>query len=153
MEHLDHVPTPAELAQLYAQSEQDDPRSLFYKRTLVRPKIPVRRLLLGILLAVAVFAGAYFPAASLLTPFWSAWIAVGAVLLLCLVCVKPIFIMAVKLYQALAPAGVRNRCRYEPSCSAYMLLCLEKYGFCKGLKKGLARWRGCKPPNGGYDYP
>lgn len=153
MEHLDHVPTPAELAQLYAQSEQDDPRSLFYKRVLVRPKIPVGRLLLGLLLAAAVFVLAYFGANAVLTSFWSVWVAAAALCLLCLVCIKPIFITAVKLYQALAPTGLRNRCRYEPSCSAYMLLCLEKFGFWKGLRKGLARWRGCKPPNGGYDYP
>ncbi|MBR4863272.1 MAG: membrane protein insertion efficiency factor YidD [Oscillospiraceae bacterium] len=59
----------------------------------------------------------------------------------------------VETYQAVAPAKTRERCRYEPSCSVYMLQALKKYGFLPGLKKGLKRWRSCKPPNGGIDPP
>lgn len=84
---------------------------------------------------------------------WAVLAAVGMLMLVLVIFAKPIVIWAVKIYQVLAPEKVRMRCRYEPSCSVYMILCLEKYGFWKGLRKGLKRWGGCKPPNGGYDWP
>ena len=76
-----------------------------------------------------------------------------ALLLICALFAKKVLIGLVKLYQAVAPAGLRNKCRYEPSCSAYMILAVEKYGLFPGVRKGLARWKSCKPPNGGYDLP
>ena len=84
---------------------------------------------------------------------WAVVAAMGVLLMTLLIFAKSIAIWSVKIYQALAPQKVRMRCRYEPSCSMYMILCLEKYGFLKGMKKGLKRWGGCKPPNGGYDWP
>lgn len=154
VESFDHVPSPAELMQLYAQSEENDPRSLFYKRQLVRPKLPVARLILAALLGVGVCAAAGI-GIGLLTAslFWAVLSGMALFLAVCLVFAKHILIWAVKLYQALAPERIRKRCRYEPSCSVYMLLCVEKLGVWKGLKKGLTRWAGCKPPNGGYDWP
>ena len=154
VESFDHVPSPAELMQMYAQSEENDPRSLFYKRQLVRPKLPVFRLVLAVLLGVGVCVAAGIGIGSLTASVLFGVLA-GVVLFLavCLVFAKHILIWAVKLYQALAPERIRKRCRYEPSCSVYMLLSVEKLGVWKGLKKGLTRWAGCKPPNGGYDWP
>lgn len=45
-------------------------------------------------------------------------------------------------------------CRFEPSCSRYMVGALRKYGLFHGLKKGLSRLARCHPWNpGGYDPP
>jgi putative membrane protein insertion efficiency factor len=45
-------------------------------------------------------------------------------------------------------------CRFEPSCSRYMVAALEKYGLWRGLWKGLKRLLRCHPWNpGGYDPP
>ena len=142
---LDHLPSPAELAQLYAQQEKNDPRSLFYERAIVRPKLPIGKMLLALVLTLGVclVTGMYL----------GIFGALGMLVLLVVIFAKPLLVLSVKIYQAIAPADLRKRCRYEPSCSAYMLLAVEKYGLWKGLSKGLRRWKGCKPPNGGYDMP
>ena len=59
----------------------------------------------------------------------------------------------VKLYQKFAPDSIRNKCRYEPSCSQYMIGAVEKYGVFRGVAKGIARIRRCNTDGGGYDYP
>ena len=133
---------------MLANSEQNDPRSVFYKRVLVRPKFPVLALVC-ILAYIALCVAAWI----ILTGWVGAGVCLGALVLGFVVFSKKILVTAVKIYQVVAPERVRNRCRYEPSCSAYMLLAVEKFGFCKGLRKGLRRWRGCKPPNGGFDMP
>lgn len=70
-----------------------------------------------------------------------------------LLCIKYIIIFLVKIYQKVAPISIRSKCRFEPSCSNYMLQCLEKYGLFKGLKKGINRLKRCNITDGGYDYP
>lgn len=60
---------------------------------------------------------------------------------------------AVLLYKVLAPAHVRERCRFQPTCSTYMILAINKYGLIIGIIKGIKRLLRCKPPNGGEDYP
>lgn len=45
-------------------------------------------------------------------------------------------------------------CRFEPSCSRYMIEALRKYGPARGLVRGLRRLLRCHPWNpGGYDPP
>ena len=56
-------------------------------------------------------------------------------------------------YQRLAPVRLRQTCRFEPSCSHYMLIAIERYGVYKGVAKGVRRLCRCHPPNGGIDYP
>jgi putative membrane protein insertion efficiency factor len=49
------------------------------------------------------------------------------------------------------PQGV---CRFEPSCSTYMLLAIKKYGLFYGILKGIWRICRCNPYcRGGYDPP
>lgn len=73
---------------------------------------------------------------------------VTTVLLLC-----PFAMGLVRLYQAVAPLSLRRRCRFVPSCSAYTLMCLRRFGFFLGVWLGLRRiWR-CRPPHGGEDEP
>jgi len=66
---------------------------------------------------------------------------------------KKIVIFFIRLYQKTAPDRIRNSCRFEPSCSEFMILSLQKYGTRKGLINGLNRLKRCKKPNGGIDYP
>lgn len=60
---------------------------------------------------------------------------------------------AILLYQKHAPEKLRQSCLFVPSCSEYMLLAVDKYGFFVGLYKGLNRLSRCHHPNGGEDYP
>jgi len=63
------------------------------------------------------------------------------------------FISLIKFYQKTAPKRIRESCRFEPSCSEYMILSLEKFGFFSGIRRGIQRLKRCKPPYGGIDYP
>lgn len=67
--------------------------------------------------------------------------------------IKPIAIWLVRFYQKYAPESIRDECLFEPSCSNYMIMAIEKYGFYKGFIKGVNRLRRCHQPNGGIDYP
>jgi putative membrane protein insertion efficiency factor len=57
-------------------------------------------------------------------------------------------------YQLLIAPLIGNVCRFEPSCSRYMVGALRKYGFVRGLWKGTGRLLRCHPWHpGGYDPP
>jgi len=57
----------------------------------------------------------------------------------------------VRLYQKIPHPRF---CKFEPSCSAYMILAVEKHGGVKGFVKGIARILRCNAfSNGGKDYP
>lgn len=66
---------------------------------------------------------------------------------------KYFLIGAVLMYKAFAPLEMRRQCRFEPTCSTYMIMALRKYGLIIGLIKGICRIVRCRPPNGGIDYP
>jgi putative membrane protein insertion efficiency factor len=58
----------------------------------------------------------------------------------------------VKLYQVLLSPMLGANCRYQPTCSKYMVEALQKHGPIKGLKLGLQRIGRCHPWGGqGYD--
>jgi putative membrane protein insertion efficiency factor len=66
-------------------------------------------------------------------------------------------IVLIRIYQVtLSPllSAFGPTCRFEPSCSRYMIGALRKHGFVKGLWKGTGRVLRCHPWNpGGYDPP
>ncbi|PCI40967.1 MAG: hypothetical protein COB46_05300 [Rhodospirillaceae bacterium] len=64
-----------------------------------------------------------------------------------------LLIRIIRLYQLVAPASVRERCRFDPSCSNYAILALEKYGVWKGLQLIVDRLQRCCYPNEGEDFP
>jgi len=66
---------------------------------------------------------------------------------------KRIAIAAIRLYQSKAPKGLRDSCRFEPSCSEYTAKAIEKYGLLIGIRSGTKRLFRCKPPHGGVDKP
>jgi len=60
----------------------------------------------------------------------------------------------IRVYQVTLSPLLGNVCRFEPSCSRYMVAALKKYGLVRGLGKGLYRLSRCHPWNpGGYDPP
>lgn len=63
------------------------------------------------------------------------------------VVLAPLFV-----YQRMISPSLPRRCRYEPTCSAYAVQAVERYGVLRGLV--LAGWRllRCNPfSRGGYD--
>jgi uncharacterized protein len=61
---------------------------------------------------------------------------------------------AIRLYQLTLSPLLGNVCRFEPSCSRYMVECLRKYGLLRGLARGMRRFSRCHPWDpGGYDPP
>ena len=66
---------------------------------------------------------------------------------------KYLVIGSVLMYKAFAPMEVRDRCRFEPTCSTYMIIAVKKYGLFRGVFKGIKRITRCHEPNGGVDLP
>ena len=65
---------------------------------------------------------------------------------------KKLFIFLIKFYQKYLSPLKTTKCPYCPTCSAYGLQAVQKYGAIKG--GGLALWRiiRCNPfSHGGYD--
>jgi putative membrane protein insertion efficiency factor len=148
------VPSTEELVKLYTADAESNPASIYYKRKIVRPNVRLGWAILCVLITVVVSLGLSFLAYLLTNAVWVAIVTGIAVILITLVVfAKRIFIWLIKAYQKFAPAKLRERCRYEPSCSNYMIASIEKYGLLKGAKKGFKRWGNCKPPNGGFDEP
>jgi putative component of membrane protein insertase Oxa1/YidC/SpoIIIJ protein YidD len=100
----------------------------------------------GVWVAWSVFADHSMP-----TYLW--WGAICLAILLTLIFTKRFLIGMVLMYKAFAPYSIRGQCRFEPSCSTYMFMALQKYGILIGVTKGICRICRCKPPYGGVDYP
>lgn len=98
--------------------ESDDPRSYAYKRIHIRLKVNWRAIILNCMCPLVALGGMY----ALLT-FWGVPDYVSeSVPLLCfifylLVNAKKTIICLIRIYQRYAPDSVRNKCRFEPSCS------------------------------------
>ncbi len=68
--------------------------------------------------------------------------------------VTAVLIALIRLYQVTLSPLLGQACRFEPTCSRYMVESLKKYGPVKGLARGLRRLSRCHPWNpGGYDPP
>jgi hypothetical protein len=60
----------------------------------------------------------------------------------------------VRVYQWTISPLLGHRCRFEPSCSAYFIEAVRKYGALRGMAKGFARIARCHPWHpGSYDPP
>jgi len=65
-----------------------------------------------------------------------------------------ILILMVRFYQRFLSWMTGNCCRFEPSCSAYFIGAVEKYGAIRGSFLGVRRICRCHPFHpGGYDPP
>ncbi len=60
----------------------------------------------------------------------------------------------IRVYQVTLSPLLGPACRFEPSCSRYMVEAIKMYGPIKGIGRGLRRVSRCHPWNpGGYDPP
>jgi putative membrane protein insertion efficiency factor len=65
---------------------------------------------------------------------------------------RALVIAPIRLYQRLISPALGPRCKYHPTCSAYAVQAIERYGILRGSV--LAAWRllRCNPFSlGGYD--
>lgn len=126
------------------------------EQAIVRPNINSRKEIISIFLKTVVFI------LLLVTVFIISIIAKSIYFLIIGIIIAIVFLLAtlkkslislILLYQKFAPENLRKSCLFEPSCSEYMLLSIDKYGLFKGVLKGIKRLFRCHQPNGGKDYP
>lgn len=128
-----------------------DPRSSHYKRVIIRPKVNWVGLLLWIIIPILYV--------SILLCFFETemvykiCICMILTILYLRIISKWIVICMIKIYQRYAPESIRLKCRFEPSCSQYMLMAIQKYGLLKGVKQGIGRLGRCNINDGGFDEP
>ena len=134
-----------------------DPRSINYNRVLDYPDINWPILLMKIFspMLIAIFLCLLLQL--IFDSFFAIVIAIVSILVYSVFNMKSIIISSVKIYQLIAPKKIRLKCRFEPSCSQYMILAVEKYGVIKGVCKGIKRLSKCNNRGGGLrggnDYP
>ena len=65
-----------------------------------------------------------------------------------------LLILLIRGYQITLSPLLGPACRFEPTCSRYMIGALQKYGLVRGGWRGLRRLLRCHPWHpGGYDPP
>jgi putative membrane protein insertion efficiency factor len=61
-------------------------------------------------------------------------------------------VVLVRLYQVTLSPWIGRECRFQPTCSAYMIDAVRKYGVLRGVPRGLWRIGRCNPWGGhGWD--
>lgn len=139
---------------LFMDMDKHDPTSIYYERVLERPQINWIRIILRIVVLSIIFIIALNFLLNLEMSFaFSASVPFTFLVFYIFFHLKEILICIIRIYQRYAPKATRMKCRFEPSCSQYMILALQKYGLLKGVKMGLKRLGRCKVGNGGYDFP
>jgi putative membrane protein insertion efficiency factor len=67
---------------------------------------------------------------------------------------RSLLIAAVRVYQWTLSPLIGQHCRFEPTCSAYFIAAVRKYGAVRGFWRGVLRICRCHPfQPGGYDPP
>lgn len=60
----------------------------------------------------------------------------------------------IRLYQRFLSPWIGQNCRFEPTCSRYTAICVERFGPARGSWLGLRRILRCHPfTPGGFDPP
>ena len=145
---------PEIIGQALFDEDPSDPRSWSYKRNLIRPAVHWWRIILFAAVVIGITVCLYFLLIALKLPSYaSVLICIATASVILMVHLRRILICIVRIYQRFAPTSLRNKCRFEPSCSQYMILSLQKYGLVKGLLKGINRLKRCNTGDGGFDYP
>lgn len=68
--------------------------------------------------------------------------------------IRALFLLAIRLYQRLISPLLGPVCRFTPSCSQYMAICIERHGTRRGVWLGVRRLSRCHPFHpGGVDLP
>ena len=117
-----------------------------------RPNIRFKSYLFGLLLPIALYAVVIVLMIAFVNSI-NVLLFIAGCLIVFLFTVKHFVILGVLLYQKYASERIRRSCCFEPTCSNYMLQAIEKYGFWRGIIKGIGRLCRCHYPNGGIDIP
>ncbi|MBR6548494.1 MAG: membrane protein insertion efficiency factor YidD [Clostridia bacterium] len=65
---------------------------------------------------------------------------------------KRVMILFIRFYQKCISPLTPPCCRFEPTCSAYAVQALERFGFFRGMYLAIRRFFRCNPwHEGGYD--
>lgn len=68
--------------------------------------------------------------------------------------IRAVVLAPVRFYSRFISPALPPRCRYYPSCSAYAVGAVERYGILRGLVLAVWRVLRCNPwSHGGYDPP
>jgi putative membrane protein insertion efficiency factor len=59
----------------------------------------------------------------------------------------------IRVYQLTLSPLLGPACRFQPTCSRYMVEAVRKYGLLKGFSRGILRLSRCHPWNPGGDDP
>ena len=119
---------------------------------LNRPEIHYRKPIIAALVWLVTFGVLLWCGLVFFTD-WAIWACLGWTAVYFAVIAKRALIWMVHLYQNKASDATRLKCVFEPSCSEYMILAVNKYGVVRGFIKGVKRLLRCHPHNGGEDYP
>lgn len=67
---------------------------------------------------------------------------------------RTLLVGSVRVYQWTLSPLIGRHCRFEPTCSAYFIEAVRKYGAVRGTWKGVLRIGRCNPFHpGGFDPP
>lgn len=124
----------------------------------IRPKVSLAKGLVPFIAYLSSFivllAFSQKLAGALSVPFIALLITIISVfVVLGILSLKKFLLWAILIYQKFAPMEVRMACVFEPSCSEYMRISIQKYGVLKGVYNGMNRLSRCHFPNGGIDNP
>ncbi len=65
---------------------------------------------------------------------------------------RALALLLLRLYKRAVSPLLPPMCRFEPSCSVYMMQAIEKHGLARGAWLGIRRLSRCHPFNpGGWD--
>ena len=65
---------------------------------------------------------------------------------------RRVAVAPIRLYQRFLSPALPRRCRYEPTCSAYAVQAIGRYGILRGLVLSAWRLLRCNPwSHGGHD--
>ena len=135
-------------------NDELDPRSLSYVRKLNRPPINWLKILFYSVLPILLSGVLFVLFRSFgLSVMLASLVSIAVFLIYMVFSIKPAVVCCIKIYQRYAPDRIRNKCRFEPSCSEYMLIVIRKHGLIKGIKKGVHRLKRCNINDGGFDFP
>lgn len=133
-----------------------EPGSDVYERILYRPSISLKNILYAFIIPLAIMGSIVMFVVNFCDVIWGIVLSALVFAFTVLIFGKRTVIVSVMLYQKFAPDKIRKKCRFEPSCSNYMIISVQKYGLVMGVLKGIRRLRKCNNRGKGFsgiDYP